>query len=231
MLAKAMSRRLVVSSLSAVIALVPIACGGGSDAASTTTGSVEGAHQDSVQSDIYFGALDVAPAPGDKGGVLVRGVEKKSPAANSGLQPGDVIIAMDGSRVGSLPELVQALNRLPGAHDAGDKVSVTISRGSRHLTLIANLGARVYLGVGVESVAGGQAGALVKSVQSGSPAASAGLRPGDVITAVDGNPIARVNDLFKALGAYQVGDEIRITFSRKSRQVTVTVTLVKRPGT
>jgi putative serine protease PepD len=158
-------------------------------------------------------------------------VEKKSPAANSGLQPGDVITSIDGNQVGSLPELVQAINRLPDANDAGDKISVTVSRGSRHLILTANLAARVYLGVGVQSVTGRKAGALVKSVQSGSPAASAGLRPGDVITAVDGNPIARVNDLFKALGTYQVGDEIQITLSRKSRQLTVTVTLVKRPGT
>jgi S1-C subfamily serine protease len=230
MLAVAMSRRLVVSSLLAVTALVPLACGGGGGAASTTTGSAEGAQRDQVQSDIYFGALDVVPAPGGKG-VLVRGVEKDSPAYNSGLQHGDVITAMDGNQVGSLPELVQALNGLPGTHDAGDKLSVTVSRGSRHLILTANLAAGVFLGAGVQPATGGQAGALVKSVQSGGPAASAGLRPGDVITAVDGNPITGVNDLFKALGAYQAGDEIRVTASRKSRRLTVTATLVNRPGT
>jgi putative serine protease PepD len=228
MLAVVMSRRLVVWSLLAVIALVPTACGGGDDAASTTTGAPQ---QGSVQSDIYFGALDVAPAPGGKGGVLVRGVERGSPAATAGLQGGDVITAMEGNRIGSLPELAQALNRLPGTHDAGDEISVKVSRGSRQLTLTADLAARVYLGVEVQSVTGGRSGALVKTVQPGGPAASAGLRPGDRITELDGDPVARVDDLFKALGAYQVGDEIRVTLSRKSRQLTVTVTLAKRPGT
>src|SRR3954449_9983626 len=98
MLAVAMSPRLVVSSLSVVLALVPLACGGGGGAASTTTRGGQGTQQDSVQSDIYFGALDVVPAPGGKG-VLVRGVEKDSPAYNAGLQHGDVITAMEGSQV------------------------------------------------------------------------------------------------------------------------------------
>jgi S1-C subfamily serine protease len=225
-----MLRRVVVSSLLTVIALVLVACGGGGDAASTTTGSVEGAQPGPIQSDIYFGALDVRPAPGGKG-VLVRGVEKGSPAATSGLQHGDVITALDRNPVGSLPDLVQALNGLPATHDAGDEVNVRVSRGSRRLSLTANLAPRVYLGVDVASATGGQAGALVKSVPPGGPAASAGLRPGDVITAVDGKPIARVNGLFKAFGAYQAGDDIRITVSRKTRRLTVNATLAKRPGT
>jgi S1-C subfamily serine protease len=215
----------------AVLALVPTTCGGGDDATSTTNGSVERPQQGPAQSDIYFGALDVAPAPGRGGGVLVRGVERGSPAATSGLQRGDVITAMDGNQVGSLSELAQALNGLPETHDAGDEISVRVARGSRRLILTANLAARVYLGLEVRSAGGGQSGALVNAVQSGGPAATAGVRRGDLIVALDADPVRRVNDLFKALGAYQVGDEIRLTLSRKSRQVTATVTLAKRPGT
>ena len=50
-------------------------------------------------------------------------------------------------------------------------------------------------------------GALVQSVTSGGPAASAGLRSGDVVTAIGSTAITGTNDLVAAIATHQPGDQ------------------------
>ena len=57
-------------------------------------------------------------------------------------------------------------------------------------------------------------GALLTEVESGSPAVRAGLRPGDVITAVDGQPIGDASDLVVALRAWQPGERVEVEWRR-----------------
>ncbi|MBX6377749.1 MAG: trypsin-like peptidase domain-containing protein [Clostridia bacterium] len=93
--------------------------------------------------------------------------------------------------------------------------------------------AREY-GLGVER------GVLVVEVVPGSPAAQAGLRPAqgrqfsdprraDVIQAVDGQPVRRVEDLQAYLDGRAVGDGIRLTVWREGRTVEVTAVLAAWP--
>lgn len=71
-------------------------------------------------------------------------------------------------------------------------------------------------------VAGGS-GLLITSVVEGSPAARAGLKAGDVITAVDGEKIESSNDLSRALNRKAEGDvSISIVRDRNSRTINVT---------
>ena len=225
----------LVSSALVLLALALAGCGGGDDSSSTTASTATGtaeSQQSTVQSDIYFGALDVAPARDGETGVLVRGVERGSPAATAGVQPGDVITGMGGKRVASLPELAQALNGLPAEHDPGDKVRVLVVRGSRHLALTATLAPRVYLGAEVTTGTAGKPGVVVQSTQRGSPAASK-LKRADVITAVDGTRVHDVDELYAALGTHVPGDAITLTVIRgaAAHEIEVTLELAPRPGT
>ena len=70
--------------------------------------------------------------------------------------------------------------------------------------------------------------ALVQSVVPGSASATAGLRAGDVIVALDGGPIRTVEDLFAALRHHKPGDHVTITVVRGGRKLDLHVTLSGR---
>jgi Do/DeqQ family serine protease len=69
------------------------------------------------------------------------------------------------------------------------------------------------------------AGAQVKSVEDGSPAQRAGLRPGDVVIALDGRPIDNATELTAELAQHKPGDRVRLTIVRKGQRQDVTVEL------
>jgi serine protease Do len=74
------------------------------------------------------------------------------------------------------------------------------------------------------------AGALVTSVGSGSPADKAGLRAGDVITKMDGDDISTAAQLSLDIGSHQIGDQVEIVYYRGSVQKVVTATLEESPS-
>ena len=86
-----------------------------------------------------------------------------------------------------------------------------------------------YLGVSVGDSQSGS-GAQIGAVRSGSPAATAGLQTGDVITAIDGNPIADANALTAVVSEHQPGDTLQITVQRNGSTVKVTAKLGTRPA-
>ena len=69
------------------------------------------------------------------------------------------------------------------------------------------------------------AGARVVSVQSGSPAADAGLQAGDVVTAIDDRPVTSSTELTAAVRSRQPGDTVSLTVRRNGDAQTVEVTL------
>ncbi|MGE0029480.1 MAG: S1C family serine protease [Thermoleophilia bacterium] len=88
--------------------------------------------------------------------------------------------------------------------------------------------AHAYLGVSTGDTA--TAGAAVGDVVQGGPAASAGLKAGDIVTAVDGKPIEGSADLVAAIAAKNPGDSITLTVTRGSGQQTITATLGTQPA-
>jgi len=90
-----------------------------------------------------------------------------------------------------------------------------------------------------------QQGVLVGQVEVGSPADQAGLRGsykpatvdgqsvlvgGDVITALDGQPVSRMEDLQGLIRQAEAGQEVTLTVLRNGQQLQVPVTLAERPG-
>ena len=84
-----------------------------------------------------------------------------------------------------------------------------------------------YLGVAVET--NGNA-VRIGQVRPGTPAADAGLRAGDVITAVDGTKVTSGDALTSLIGAKKPGDTVSVTYTRAGESHTVDVTLGTRPN-
>ena len=86
-----------------------------------------------------------------------------------------------------------------------------------------------YLGVSTSDLGIGTSGAVVQSVSSSGPAASAGLRSGDVVTRIGSTTIKGTNDLVAAVASHAPGDRVPVTIKRGSSTQTVTVTLGTQP--
>lgn len=68
-------------------------------------------------------------------------------------------------------------------------------------------------------------GAVVKSVEDGTSAASAGIKAGDVITEFDGEKIETATDLVYAVNGHLVGDTVEMKYERDGQESTANVTL------
>jgi hypothetical protein len=86
---------------------------------------------------------------------------------------------------------------------------------------------QAFLGVAVTTADNGQ-GVVIGTVQTGSPAADAGLKAGDVITAVDGTSVNSAAALSAAVRSHQPGDSVRITYTRGGTSADVQVRLGNR---
>jgi serine protease Do len=72
-------------------------------------------------------------------------------------------------------------------------------------------------------------GALVAEPQEGGPAAKAGIKAGDVITAVDGKPVKDARDLAKRIGALAPGSSVKLDVFRNGAHQTLSFTLGELP--
>jgi serine protease Do len=72
-------------------------------------------------------------------------------------------------------------------------------------------------------------GALVRSVAADSPAAAAGIEPGDLIVSVGGRPLERLDVLYEALDSASPGDRLELRVLRGADERDVTVELNVEP--
>jgi Do/DeqQ family serine protease len=68
-------------------------------------------------------------------------------------------------------------------------------------------------------------GALVSQVVDGSPAEKAGIRTGDVITSVNGQPVKSNSELRNAIGLLRVGDKVEVGLLRDGKPLRVTAVI------
>ena len=85
-----------------------------------------------------------------------------------------------------------------------------------------------YLGVTLVDPGDGSRGAVLSSVAGGSPADDAGLRVGDLVTAVDGTAVDGAASLVAAVQVHAPGDAVVVAYSRDGEEREATVTLAAR---
>lgn len=86
-----------------------------------------------------------------------------------------------------------------------------------------------FLGVSLEARDDGGAGSIIATVQPGSPAEQAGVFIGDIVLAVDGEPVNGQAGLVAAIRDRIPGDSISIDLVRDGQRLTVSAVLVARP--
>ena len=172
-------------------------------------------------------------------GALVSSVDANGPAAKAGLQPGDVILAVNGSPVADSTSLpAQIANLKPGSkadlqiwRDKSKK-SISVTLGAMaDAKLASNDGGPVEqgrLGVAVRPLSPQERnadnlshGLIVQ--QAGGPAANAGIQPGDVILAVNGRPVTSPEQLRDAVKG--AGNSLALLIQRDNAQIFVPVDL------
>ena len=160
-----------------------------------------------------------------EGGALVANVEPDSPAARGGLQPGDVVRAVNGKPL----ENVKALARAVADSRPGSTLTLEVSRdqANRSLKVLlgtppgagqvadasapAGAGSAPRLGLALApltaesraqfGIENGKDGVVVARVERDSPAARAGIRPGSLISMVGQRPVSAPEDVVRAVAA------------------------------
>jgi serine protease Do len=172
-------------------------------------------------------ALHLPPAPSDDRGALIASVEPETPAARAGLQPGDVITAVQGHHIGNQRELAITVSQI----EPGTKAPVDIVRDGKTQTIDVTVGTLsgdgATRGPGAAGTAGlgvalspitpqlrqqldlpaGTRGAVITEVKPGSMADQAGLQAGDVITGVGDHEVSGTADAGRAIRDGLKGDQ------------------------
>lgn len=190
-------------------------------------------------------------------GAVLTEVVPDSPADQAGLRVGDVIVAVDGQQVGvegDLAELIagyQPHDRVTLEIQRSDqeawRVSVELAEhpereGVAYLGVFYRSDMQFQFRGGEELPfdleelpftpprGGAWQGVVVTLVVEGSPADEAGLRQGDVIAAIDGEPLANPQQLSDAIAGHQPGDRVTLTVLRSGEaEREIEVRLGERP--
>jgi S1-C subfamily serine protease len=161
--------------------------------------------------------------------VIISAIQT-SAAINPG-NSGGALVNLAGQVIG-IPTLAATDPQLGGAA-AGIGFAIpadTVTSIAGQLIATGNVthSGRASLGIQAQTVAdaaGQPAGAGVVSVTAGGAAAAAGIRAGDIITGLAGQPISSVTALQSVLAAHKPGDRVPARVSRDGAQSTVLVTL------
>ena len=148
-----------------------------------------------------------------------------SPAAIAGLRTGDTIVAVNGRPVAYWEDLDRALVGSAGRqlelrvrHDGAER-TMTVTPRLRSVPDPVFREPRESWDIG----AGPQLLPMITSVGPRSPAERAGLKPGDVVLSVAGQPLYTHEDLLEAIRT-RPGQSFTLTIEREGNPLTVTVT-------
>lgn len=180
------------------------------------------------------------PVPSDDGATAtLAGAIQTDASINPG-NSGGALVDCRGDLIG----INTAISTVPNSEGVGGGGSVGIG-----FAIPVNLAMRIadqlietgevaypYIGVQVTPIPpavaqrwGIEDGLYIQSVDPNGSAARAGLKPGDIVTKIDGSPANRADVLTRLLLTKKAGDRVTITFVRDGTEHTGTATLVARP--
>ena len=168
-------------------------------------------------------------------GVLISDVVKGAPAEKAGLLRGDVILRFDNKEI----ENAHTLSQLVAATAPNTRVEIDLLRNGKEKTISVTIGTmqeeeqkavsqqkasdwgmmvqeltpQLAQQLGLEQ---GTTGVVIFDVNEGSPAAEAGLRPGDLITEVNRTAVQNMNDYQQALKKVKNGENLLLLVKRGS---------------
>ncbi len=156
---------------------------------------------------------------------LVGRVVEGGPAAAAGLRSGDVVTSVDGRPVSHWEDAERAI-----AGSGGRPLRLTVKReGTEQTVAVTPRATMVRDPIFKESRevwdlgAGPRLTPHIGSVTSGSPAEKAGIRVGDLVIAVGGQPVYTPEDLMQAIQK-RAGQTFELTVERDGKPLTVRVT-------
>ncbi|WP_406013355.1 trypsin-like peptidase domain-containing protein [Streptomyces sp. NBC_00984] len=173
----------------------------------------------------YVDALqtDAPINPGNSGGPLVD-TDAHVIGINSAIRAADSGSAEEGGQAGSI----------------GLGFAIPINQGKRVAEELINTGKATHPVIGVtldmkyagDGARVGSKGAAGKpAVTPGGPGAKAGIRPGDVITEVDGRRVHSGEELIVKIRAHRPGDRLDLALTRGGKDLSISLTLGSASGT
>ena len=183
-------------------------------------------------------------------GFMVTGYTDDSFAKMSTIKPGDIIVGINGKPIESAMQISQALkskDRIELKLLSNDQIKIVhiqTVRGNLTAKSIKEKDAefipndRPWMGFFIknhenkfdkEMLKDVKGGIYVKGVVDGGPAHKAGLKKGDVILKVDGNPVANMKELFQHLDYIEPDMTVQLEVYRKGKLKELEVTPSQRP--
>lgn len=156
-------------------------------------------------------------------------------AINHGNSGGALFRASDGSLIG----IVNAKSDGDGIEGLGFAIPIDLARDiASDLINYGYVTGRPYLGISTtDTTLYGSGGFFyaprytfpkVTSVETGSPAADAGIQVNDIIVAVDGETISGSDDLYIAISGFEPGTNVTLRVLRNNRYINIQVTIRTR---
>ena len=159
-------------------------------------------------------------------GFTIQHVIQTDAAINPGNSGGPLMDAQ-GRVVGINSQIATGGN---GDANVGIGFAIPITTARQELSVLERGGTVQHALLGVGTVSG-NGGALVQRVQAGSPAARAGLRPGDLIVSLGGARVGDPSALAAAVGSHKPGQTVVIRYVRHGAHRTTHATLAQHPTT
>jgi S1-C subfamily serine protease len=229
------------------IAFLLLLLAGGASAAPDPANAEKGSTLGVVVGDLSFEQIDEL---GISLGVLVHSVVPDSPADQAGVEPGDIVIALDGTPVYSPQRLQWIMSTQP----AGEPVTLSVRRGDAQAGEVIGIqvvpavhravtekaraarggGERSWLGIQMHPMTDALRqmyqvpmgrGVLIADVEQDSPAAQAGLLPGDILLRFDRRKIRSLQDVYRALAFFDPGETVELEVIRGGQTKSLQATL------
>ena len=185
-----------------------------------------------------LGVFEAEEADQDQG-LVVGGIISGKGAAAAGLQPGDVITTVDGKAINGANALRTALT----GRKPGEPVTVVYVRSGQQLQTQVTLSGdhqaygykterdpcAVFIGVYTADAGADGQGVRVTGIIEGTPAKLSNLQLGDVILALDDQPINNYPELRRERDKHQPGDNFRLNVLREGAILNINATFKACP--